>query len=197
MPRWASCSLPGLSRYAPVKLPFTWPKSSDSSSVSVSPAQLTAMNGRPARAERTWISRAIRSLPTPLSPVMSTFVSRAATRPTSERMSAICWLALHDRRRALGGRFGRVHRNRSQHVAAHPGPPKLHAPAPRFRRRHVTSEPSPKARAVPRASRAQHGTGLNRAPDRFARDRAETGARTGSCEARQTSGHGQTGITAL
>ena len=42
VPRWAAWSFPGLSRYAPVKLPFTWPKSSDSSSDSVSPAQFTA-----------------------------------------------------------------------------------------------------------------------------------------------------------
>ena len=41
-----------------------------------------------------WMSRATRSLPTPLSPVMSTFASPAATRSTSARMSAICWLAL-------------------------------------------------------------------------------------------------------
>ena len=42
----AFSSMPGLSRYAPVKLPFTWPNSSDSSSVSGRPAQLTVMNGR-------------------------------------------------------------------------------------------------------------------------------------------------------
>src|SRR5262245_22822557 len=34
-------SFPSLSRYAPVKLPFTWPNNSDSSSVSGIPAQLT------------------------------------------------------------------------------------------------------------------------------------------------------------
>ena len=34
-------SFPGLSRYAPVKLPLTWPNSSDSRSVSGIPAQLT------------------------------------------------------------------------------------------------------------------------------------------------------------
>ena len=45
VPRCASCSLPGLSRYAPVKLPLTWPKSSDSRSVSVNPAQFTATKG--------------------------------------------------------------------------------------------------------------------------------------------------------
>src|ERR671938_585264 len=36
---------PGLSRYAPVKLPRTWPKSSDSRSESGRPAQLTVTRG--------------------------------------------------------------------------------------------------------------------------------------------------------
>ncbi len=49
VPSSATSSLPGLSRYAPVKLPRTWPNSSDSRSVSGMPAQLTATNGRPAR----------------------------------------------------------------------------------------------------------------------------------------------------
>ncbi len=44
VPMCADSSLPGLSRYAPVKLPFTWPNSSDSSSVSGRPAQLTGAN---------------------------------------------------------------------------------------------------------------------------------------------------------
>ena len=53
VPRCAVSSLPGLSRYAPVKLPFTWPNSSDSSSVSGRPAQLTGAKTLPrARALR-------------------------------------------------------------------------------------------------------------------------------------------------
>ena len=75
--------------------------------------------GREARAERTWISRATRSLPTPLSPVMSTFVSRAATRPTSARMSAICWLALTMSGAALRRGVNATDGNGSQNVAAH------------------------------------------------------------------------------
>ena len=58
------------------------------------PAQFTAMKGRDARADRVWISRAMRSFPTPLSPVTSTLASPAATRPTSARISAIWGLAL-------------------------------------------------------------------------------------------------------
>jgi hypothetical protein len=45
VPRCASWIFPRLSRKAPVKLPFTWPNNSDSSSVSVRPAQFTATNG--------------------------------------------------------------------------------------------------------------------------------------------------------
>ena len=46
---------PGLSRYAPVKLPRTWPNKFDSSSVSGMPLQLTATNGRVGRALWAWI----------------------------------------------------------------------------------------------------------------------------------------------
>ena len=52
VPMCAISSLPGLSRYAPVKLPFTWPNSSDSSRVSGSPAQFTGANTFVARGPR-------------------------------------------------------------------------------------------------------------------------------------------------
>ena len=42
--------------------------------------QLTAMNGPAARVDSSWTSRAIRSLPDPLSPVMRTVESTLATR---------------------------------------------------------------------------------------------------------------------
>jgi len=42
--------------------------------------QLTAMNGPVARVDSSWTSRAIRSLPAPLSPVMRTVESTLATR---------------------------------------------------------------------------------------------------------------------
>ncbi len=81
VPPWACSKRPGLSRTAPVKLPRTWPKSSDSSSDSGTPAQLSVEHGACARWLRTWIRRAATSLPTPLSPVMSTLASeRAAMR---------------------------------------------------------------------------------------------------------------------
>jgi len=70
--------------------PFTWPKSCDSSSVSGTPAQLTATKGCLARWEWAWMSWAMRSLPTPLSPVMRTFASPHATRSASAQ---IAWIA--------------------------------------------------------------------------------------------------------
>ncbi len=62
---------------APVKAPFSWPKSSASSSVSGSAAQFTATNGPWRRALRSWTQRATSSLPVPLCPVTSTVVSGA------------------------------------------------------------------------------------------------------------------------
>jgi hypothetical protein len=80
VPPFAASKNPGRSRSAPVKAPRAWPKSSLSSSVSVTAPQLTATNGRAALGDSSWTSRAIRSLPTPLSPVMSTVDSTLATR---------------------------------------------------------------------------------------------------------------------
>src|SRR5687768_5835549 len=92
VPRCAVSSLPGLSRYAPVKLPLTCPNSSDSSRVSGSPAQLTGANTFWARGPREWTARATISLPDPLSPVMSTFASDRATRSTSSWRAIIAAL---------------------------------------------------------------------------------------------------------
>ena len=64
---------------APVNAPFTWPNSSLSIRFSGIAPQLTVMNGPFARFERRWISRAISSLPVPVSPVISTLMSVAAT----------------------------------------------------------------------------------------------------------------------
>ena len=83
VPSCASSSLPGLSRYAPVKLPRTCPNSSDSRSVSGSPPQFTAMKLWPARGLLLWMQLATTSLPTPLSPVMRIFASERATRSIS------------------------------------------------------------------------------------------------------------------
>ena len=53
---------------APVNEPFSCPKSSLSSRVSVTAAQLMATKGREARGLLSWIARAANSLPVPLSP---------------------------------------------------------------------------------------------------------------------------------
>ena len=68
MPVPATSNRPALSREAPVNAPRTWPKSSDSSNVSVSAAQLIETNGPPARELCSWIIRTMNSLPVPLSP---------------------------------------------------------------------------------------------------------------------------------
>ena len=78
VPRCACSKAPRRSRYAPVKLPRTWPNSSVSSSVSESAAQLTVTSGERFRMLDAWISRATISFPAPLSPVMSTFASHRA-----------------------------------------------------------------------------------------------------------------------
>ena len=70
MPPWASSKRPSRRATAPVKAPFTWPKSSLSSSSSGMAPQLTATNGRSARRLLQWIARATSSLPVPLSPVI-------------------------------------------------------------------------------------------------------------------------------
>ena len=80
VPPLAASNRPGRSCVAPVNAPRAWPNSSLSSSVSVMAPQLTAMNGPAARVDSSWTSRAIRSLPEPLSPVMSTVESTLATR---------------------------------------------------------------------------------------------------------------------
>ena len=55
-----------------------WPNSSDSSSVSGTPAQLIVTSGMWRRGLRSWMSRAAISLPTPLSPVIRTFAEERA-----------------------------------------------------------------------------------------------------------------------
>ncbi len=67
--------------------PFSWPKSSEAISDTGRAAQLTATRARRARRERRWMARATSSLPVPVSPVISTVVSVAATLSTSARVS--------------------------------------------------------------------------------------------------------------
>ena len=68
VPPLAVSKRPGLSATAPVKAPFTWPKSSLSSRSAGMAAQLTATQGFSLRGEWEWIARATTSLPVPLSP---------------------------------------------------------------------------------------------------------------------------------
>ena len=77
MPRWASSTLPILRPVAPVKAPFSWPKSSLSSRFSGIAAQLMATKGPLARGRELVERPAISSLPVPLSPSSSTVASVA------------------------------------------------------------------------------------------------------------------------
>ena len=78
-PRLASENLPFFVPVASVNAPRTWPKSSDSSSVSGMAAQLTLMNGMSCCALRLWMARATSSLPVPVSPVINTVLRVADT----------------------------------------------------------------------------------------------------------------------
>jgi hypothetical protein len=87
VPPQAISKQPTRSVLASVKAPRTWPNSSLSKSAGDSPPTSTAVNGFPARDDRSWMRRAITSLPVPCSPVTSTFTSDGATRATTERIS--------------------------------------------------------------------------------------------------------------
>src|SRR5216683_1436191 len=67
---------------APVKAPFSCPKSSDAISEGEIAAQLTRMNARADRFDRLWIARAINCLPVPVSPETRTVESVGATFAT-------------------------------------------------------------------------------------------------------------------
>ena len=95
-PPSASAKRPFLFAVAPVKAPRTWPKSSDSSSVSGIAAQLTLMRGIARWALRSWMARATSSLPVPVSPVMSTVLFDWATRSIRCSTSWIARLRAHD-----------------------------------------------------------------------------------------------------
>ena len=88
VPPSASLNAPIRSSTAPVKAPFLWPKSSDSSSSLEMAAQLIATNFLSLRGLASWIALANISLPVPLSPRISTDTSRRAARrasPTATR----------------------------------------------------------------------------------------------------------------
>lgn len=78
VPPCAASNAPTRSAAAPVKAPLTWPKSSLSTSSRESAAQSITRNGPPRRGLCAWISRAITSLPVPVSPVIMTVASVGA-----------------------------------------------------------------------------------------------------------------------
>ena len=78
VPPSASSNRPSRRSAAPVNAPFSWPNSSDSSRVSGSAAQLTAMKGCPRRGDRSCNALATNSLPVPLSPWISTVLETGA-----------------------------------------------------------------------------------------------------------------------
>ena len=79
MPVSACSNLPMRVVAAPVNAPFSWPNSSLSRSSAGSAAQFTLTNGRSLRDDRWWMARATSSLPTPLSPRISTVTSLSDT----------------------------------------------------------------------------------------------------------------------
>jgi hypothetical protein len=79
VPWSASSKRPGFDPTAPVKAPFSYPKSSDSISVLGIAAQLILMNGPFRRDELLCSARAISSFPVPDSPVISTVEGVSAT----------------------------------------------------------------------------------------------------------------------
>ena len=79
MPPVVASKKPARSRSAPVKAPRAWPKSSLSSRVSVTAPQFTATKGPLLREHSSWMRRASRSLPAPLSPVTRVVDSTFAT----------------------------------------------------------------------------------------------------------------------
>ena len=85
MPLSAASNLPILRSVAPVNAPFSWPNSSLSSSVSESAAQFRQTNGPFFRGLEKCTARATSSLPTPLSPRISTVARLGAARAISLR----------------------------------------------------------------------------------------------------------------
>ncbi len=115
---------PALRRVAPVNAPFSWPNSSLSSSVSDSAAQLRRRNGPLGAARALWTASASTSLPTPVSPRMSTLMSLEAMRATTHA-------APHGAGRAAGLRAASAGRCRRWRARAGHAPRLLPGSAPR------------------------------------------------------------------
>ena len=97
MPRSACSNFPVCFSVAPVNDPFSCPNSSDSISSSGMAAQFTCTNRSRLRKLLRWMVRATNSLPTPLSPWMSTVALVGAALPMaaitlrSAALSPIIW----------------------------------------------------------------------------------------------------------
>ena len=89
VPPSASSNFPGLVVVAPVKAPFTCPKSSLSKRFSGMAPQLIDMNGFARRRDFLWIARATRPLPVPVSPLMRMVLSQSATFSISSNISSM------------------------------------------------------------------------------------------------------------
>ena len=66
---------------APVKAPRSWPNSSDSKRLSSRVVQSTVTKGSSRLGEESWITRAMSSLPQPVSPMTSTEAWLRDNRP--------------------------------------------------------------------------------------------------------------------
>src|SRR5690606_4543360 len=87
VPVCARSKQPMLREMAPVKAPFSWPKSSRSASDGEIAPQLIARNGAPARALLLCTVRAMTAFPLPLSPTLRTLASVGAARTTARAIS--------------------------------------------------------------------------------------------------------------
>jgi hypothetical protein len=92
VPPSASSKRPMRVLLAPVNAPFSWPNSSLSSRVSGIAAQFTLIIGPVARKLHAWMTSARISLPTPLSPVISTRVSDGAISDASWKTACMSGL---------------------------------------------------------------------------------------------------------
>jgi hypothetical protein len=96
---------------APVNAPFSWPNNSDSSTLSASAAQLTAMNGSSCRGDQSCSARANSSLPVPDSPRSNTGEWLRATRRTLSSTALIAGVLPMIPAVGSDGAFGGVERS--------------------------------------------------------------------------------------
>ncbi len=89
VPPLACSNRPMRRSVAPVKAPFSWPNSSDSSSSAAIAEVFSATKGAAARGELSCSARATSSLPVPDSPVMSTVMLERDRRPMALKTSCI------------------------------------------------------------------------------------------------------------